>query len=68
MLPGQILHFLKYFYYLLRWVQELIKFRPINYVPILINSKKIKKNVKFDLEAHFIVEIMLNGLDRRFRL
>ena len=64
MLGDQILHFLEFFYYLLRCVQKLVKFRPLNFVPILINSKKIQKNVKFDLETHFIVEIMLNGLDR----
>ena len=33
------------------------------FVPILINSKKIQKNVKFDLHAHFNISIMLNGSD-----
>ena len=68
MLGDQILHFLELFYYLLRRVQKLVKFRPLNFVPILINSKTIPKNVKFDLETHFIVEITSNGLDRQFGL
>ena len=68
MLGDQILHFLNFFYYLLRWVQKLVKFIPLNFVPILINSKKIPKKVKFGLQAHFIVEITSNGLDRQFGL
>ena len=40
---------------------KTIKFRPLNFVPILINSKKIQKNVKFDYQVHFNMEIMLNG-------
>ena len=68
MLGDQILHFLEFFYYLLRWIQKLVEFRPLNFVPILINSKKIPKNVKFGLQAHFIVDITFNGLDRRFGL
>ena len=35
---------------------------------IIIIVKKIQKNLKFDLEAHFNVETMLNGLDRLFGL
>ena len=38
------------------------------FVPILINSKKIPKNVKFGLQAHFNMEITSNGLDRSFGL
>ena len=34
-----------------------------SFVKYLINSKKFKKVVKFDLKAHFNIEIMLNGLD-----
>ena len=34
----------------------------------LINSKKISKNVKFGLQAHFNIEITLSGLDRLFEL
>ena len=64
----KFLYFFEFFYYLLSILQKIVKFRHINYVSILINSKKIQKNVKFHLEAHFIVEIMLNGLDRRIGL
>ena len=39
-----------------------------DFVKYLINSKKIPKNVKFDLQAHFIISIMLNRLDRLFEL
>ena len=45
-----------------------IKFRPLNFVPILINSKKIQKNVKFGLQAHINMENKMNGLDRSFGL
>ena len=38
------------------------------FVPIWINPKKIQKNVKFDLQAHFNISIKLNGLDRLFGL
>ena len=34
----------------------------------LINSKKIPKDVKFSLQAHFNIEITSNGSDRLFRL
>ena len=64
MLGDQILYFFfELFYYLLIWVQKLVKFRPLNFVLILINNKKIPENIKFDMEEHFIVEIMLNDLD-----
>ena len=39
-----------------------------NFVKYLINSKKIPKNVKFDLQAHFNIFNNLNGLDRPFGL
>ena len=52
----------------IKMVQKLVKFRPLNFVPILINGKKIPKNVKFGLQAHFIIEITSNNLDRRFGL
>ena len=38
------------------------------FVPIWINPKKIQKNVKFDLQAHFNISNNLNGLDRPFGL
>ena len=34
----------------------------------LINSKKISKNVKFGLQAHFNIDWISNGLDRQFGL
>ena len=34
----------------------------------LIKSKKIPKNVKFGLLAHFNMEITSNGLDQSFEL
>ena len=58
---GILLLFIKYLtksLYSDRWI----------FVPILINSKKIQKNVKFDLQAHFNISIKLNGLDRLFEL
>ena len=59
--------FIKYFTKLL----FLDNFGPLknnSFVKYLINSKKIQKNVKFDLKAHFNIESMLNGLDRLFGL
>ena len=46
-----------------------IQWSEYNYfVKYLINSKKIQKNVKFDLQAHFNISIMLNILDRLFEI
>ena len=60
MLAYQILHFSNFFYYLLRWVQ---KFNGLNidsdFVKYLINSKKIQKKIKFDMQAHFNIYIIL---------
>ena len=39
-----------------------------DFVKYLINSKQISKNVKFELQAHFNISIMLNGLDQLFEL
>ena len=39
-----------------------------DFVKYLINSKKIQKNIKFGLQAHFKIEIKLNGSDRLFEL
>jgi len=59
-LADQILQFSNFFYYLLRWVQ---KFNDLNidsdFVKYLINSKKIQKNIKFDMQAHFNIYIIL---------
>ena len=63
MLGDQILHFLEFFYYLLRWFEShfflmVQNFNKNNdFQTILINSKKIqKKNVKFGLQAHFNID------------
>ena len=39
-----------------------------DFVKYLINSKKIQKNVKFDLQVTINIFIILNGLDRLFGL
>ena len=39
-----------------------------DFVPILDNSKKIKKNIKFNLHGYFSINIMLSGSDRLFGL
>ena len=47
------------------------KFNGLNlifFVPILINSKKIQKNVKFGIQAHINMENKMNGSDRLFGL
>ena len=79
-LGDQILHFLEFFYYLLshfenRWSNDpenitdfLLFIRICDFQIGLINSKKIPKNVKYGLQAHFNIEITSNGLDRRFGL
>ena len=72
MLEDQILHFLEFFCYLLNRFENravFIKFWSIEnsgFQTGLINSKKIPKNVKFGLQAHFNMKNMLNGSDRVF--
>ena len=39
-----------------------------DFVKYLINSKKIQKNIKFDLQVTLNISIILNGLDRLFEL
>ena len=39
-----------------------------DFVKYLINSKKIQKNIKFDLQVTLNISIILNGLDRLFGL
>ena len=59
--------FIKYFTKLLFFSgPELSK--NSSFVKYLINSKKNSKYVKFDLQAYFNIEIMLNGLNRLFGL
>ena len=76
-LGDQILNFLEFFYYLLshfencwsndgltkqwnRWISD--------FQSGLINGKKIPKNVKFGLQAHFNMENTSNGFNRLFRI
>ena len=59
--------FIKYFTKLLFFSGPELS-RNSSFVKYLINSKQIQKNVKFDLQAHFNIKIMLNGLDRLFGL
>ena len=42
------------------------KFRLMNFVTSLKNSKKFQKNVKFDFQRYFNMVIMFNGSDRSF--
>ena len=60
-----------YFLIFLLYIKMSSKFQWSEYrdfVKYLINSKNICKNVKFDLQAHFNISIMLNGLDELFEL
>ena len=71
MLGDQILYFFNFFYYFLRYVQKSLfldrKKTVILYLSKKI-SKKIVKNIKFGLQVHFNMEIMLSGSDRVFGL
>ena len=73
----QILYFLEFFYYLLshfenRWSNGFTVWLSHRWISDFqsgwINSKKIPKNVKFGLQAHFNMENTSNGLDRLFGL
>ena len=78
MLGDQILHFLKFFYYILSKFESRWSDGPENFTVFycsqqnssfqkcLINSKKIPKNVKFGLQAHFNIDWTFNGLDLLF--
>ena len=77
MLGDQILHFLEFFYYLLshfenRWSNSGLTKQWNRWISDfqsgLINSKKIPKNIKFGVQAHFNMENTSNGLDRLFGL
>ena len=68
MLADQILHFSEFFLGLFRWVQKFNGLNIAIFVKYLINSKKIQKNVKFDLQVTLNISIILNGLDRLFGL
>ena len=68
MLADQILYFLETFLLFIKMSTKIQWSEYTDFVKYLINSKKIPKNVKFGLQAYFIVEITSNGLDRRFGL
>ena len=61
----KLLVFIKYFTKLL-FLDNFGSLKNNNYVKYLINNKKIQKNIKFDVQAHFNIDIVLNGLDRLF--
>ena len=74
MLSDQILHFFEFFLLFIKYFTKLLLFsgpelsKNSSFVKYLINSKKIQKNIKFGLLAHFNIELMLNGSDRLFEL
>ena len=74
MLPDQILYFFWIFLLFIKYFTKLLFFggpelsKNSSFVKYLINSKKFKKIVKFNLQADFITDYMLNGLDRMFGL
>ena len=41
-------------------------YKNYDFLPIIKNSKKIQKNVKFGLLVYFDIEIKLSGSDRLF--
>ena len=47
---------------------KIQRYKYNDFVKYLKNSKKIQKNVKYDLQAYFNISIMFNGLDRLFEL
>ena len=77
-LGDQILHFLKFVYYLLSHFENhwsngpeiftvfYCSLQNSNFQNCLINSKKFPKNVKFSFQAHFNMENMLEGSNRLF--
>ena len=44
--------------------ENYVPFRLSDFLPISKYSKKILKNVKFGLQVHIHIEIMLNGSDQ----
>ena len=68
LLGDQILHFLKFLYYLLSHFEKSLiqwsrKCKINDFQSGLINSKKIPKNVKFGLQAHLNIYLTSNGSD-----
>ena len=68
-----IIYFLNYLLFIYNFLKSLFfngaeLSKNINFIHILINTRKIPKNIKFDLQAYFNMEIILNGSDRLFGL
>ena len=53
--------FLKFFLQFIKMSTKIQWYEYCDFVQNLINSKKIRKNVKFDLQAHFNISIMSNS-------
>ena len=68
MIADQILHFFAFFLLFIKIGTKIQWSEYSNFIKYLINSKKNSKNVKFDLQAHFNISIMLNSLNRLFEL
>ena len=74
MIGDQILHFFGIFFTIRLEFFKSLFFMVHNpsknndFLPIKKIVKKSQKNVKFDLQVHFNIEIMLSGLNRLFRL
>ena len=64
MVADQILHLFEFFLLFIKMGTKIQWSQYSDFVKYLINSKKIPKNIKFDLHAHFNISIKLNGLDR----
>ena len=67
MLRDEILQFLQFFLLFFKIGTKslyLDRSKNSDFVPILKNSKKIAKNIKFHPQAYFSMNIMLNGSDR----
>ena len=63
MLADQILYFFEFFLLFIKIGTKIQWSEYSDFVKYLINSKKNSKNVKFYLQAHFNISIMLNSLD-----
>ena len=68
MVVDQILYFFDFFLLFIKMGTKIQQSEYSNFVKYLINSKKIPKNVKFDLQVTLNISIILNGLDRLFGL
>ena len=66
MFGDQILHFLEFFYYLFRFIENRCFHANLDHkkTAIFNKSKKISKNVKFGLQTHINMENKMNGSDQ----